>query len=157
MNNRLIRMATAAIALAGAVSLTSCDPDEEYNPSQDPSEKIEAPYVSVAEGATVDAGISTILLTYSKPVSLNPSESVTLNDAAVSASVNAEDRCIVELSVALAPGTAYTLVVPERAAAVIGSTWFAPGVTVNFSTSDAPVVPTEIGRASCRERVLRLV
>jgi len=77
-----------------------------------PSEKIEAPHVSVAEGATVDAGISTILLTYSKPVSLNPSESVTLNDAAVSASVNAEDRCIVELSVALAHGTAYTLVVP---------------------------------------------
>lgn len=144
MNNRLIRMAAAAIALAGAVSLTSCDPDEEYNPSQDPSEKIEAPHVSVAEGATVDAGISTILLTYSKPVSLNPSESVTLNDAVVSASVNAEDRCIVELSVALAPGTAYTLVVPERAAAVIGSTWFAPGVTVNFSTSDAPVVPTDI-------------
>jgi len=130
--------ATALLCVALVPVFSSCEEDEEYNPTQDPSQKIEAPSVSVSDGDVVAATVDKIVLTYAKPVALNSGVAITLNDAAVNATVNAENRCIVEVPVTLAAGTSYTLDVPEHAVAVINTTWFAPAVKVSFSTEAAP-------------------
>ena len=122
---------------AMASTFTGCK-DDEYNPVQNEADKIGAPELSVAEGETVETSVDKIVLTYAKPVSLNSLVNITLNDAAVTATVNEEDRRIVEVSVALAPGTDYTLSVPERAVAVIGTPWCAPEVTLHFATAAKP-------------------
>lgn len=142
---KLFKIAAAALLCAAMVpAFSSCDNDEVYNPEKDPSQQIGQPVVSVAEGAVVATDLSTITLTYERPVAMNTAVAVTLNDAPVSATVNTDDRRIVELSVALTAGKAYTLKVPERAFAVIGTAWFAPEVTVNFSTEAVEVPPTDI-------------
>ena len=96
---------------AMASTFTGCK-DDEYNPVQNEADKIGAPELSVAEGETVETSVDKIVLTYAKPVSLNSLVNITLNDAAVTATVNEEDRRIVEVSVALAPGTDYALGAP---------------------------------------------
>ncbi len=119
-------------------AISSCKDDSSDNTDPDESTKIGAPTVSVTEGAEVSTDMNMIVLTYAKPVTLNPSVSITLNGTAVSATLNAQDRCIVEVSVSLSAGQGYTLNVPERAVAVVGTPWFAPEVTVNFSTAAIP-------------------
>lgn len=129
------KFAAALLSAAIMWGMSSCKEDKKYDPVQDPSLKVEAPLVSVAEGEEVAAGDVTIVLTYAKPVALNSLVSITLNDEAVSATVKDENRCIVEVPVTLSAGQSYTLFVPERAVAVIGSPWFAPEVTVNFKAA----------------------
>lgn len=115
-------------------AFSSCDDDEKYNPVQDESQKIDAPVASVANGDVVSTTLSEIVLTYAKPVALNSAVAITLNDVAVAATVDPENRCEVKVPVALKAGTAYKLDVPERAVAVINTAWFAPAVSISFSS-----------------------
>lgn len=120
-------------------AFSSCEEDEKFTPSQDPSEKIEAPTTSVANGDEVATSVTEIVLTYAKPVTLNSAVSVTLNDVAVAPVISEENRCVVTIPVTLTAATSYVLDVPERAFAVIGTTWFAPAVRISFTT---PAVQT---------------
>lgn len=143
MNTKFIRSAFATLVFAAAgVAFTACEEDHgKVNTTLDPSEKIEAPAVSVAEGEEVDAATTKLItLTYAKPVALNPDVPITINDVDAKATVKADDRRIVELRPELAAGKSYKVEVNERAVAIINSTWFAPAVTLNFTTkADAPV------------------
>ena len=125
-------------------ALSSCEEDEKYNPVLDESLKVGAPTLSVEQGAVVDLDLEAITITYAKPVSLNSAAAITLNDQPVAATVNADDRREVIVPVALTAGTSYVLNVPERAVAVIGTAWFAPEVSLNFSTAAKEIPSTDI-------------
>ncbi|MDE6136267.1 MAG: hypothetical protein K2F97_02180 [Muribaculaceae bacterium] len=141
---KFLKTAVSTLLLAAmGLTFAGCEEEEVYNPVLNEADKIGAPELSVAEGAMVETSVDKIVLTYAKPVSLNSLVNITLNDAAVTATVNADDRRIVEVSVALDYATEYTLNVPERAVAAIGTSWFAPEVTLHFTTHERPVVATD--------------
>lgn len=131
----------ALAAVAGMLpAMSSCDDSHEPYVMQE-SIAVAAPTVSIAEGAVLSVTTDNVILTYSVPVVLNSAVNITLNDVAVPATLD-ESRTIVTVPLQLSYSSAYTLNVPERAVAGIGTLSFAPAVTVNFTTEARPAVVT---------------
>ncbi|MDE6452863.1 MAG: hypothetical protein K2L27_01525 [Muribaculaceae bacterium] len=142
---KIFKIAAAALLCSVMLpALSSCEEDEKYNPVLDESLKVGAPTLSVEQGAVVDLDLEAITITYAQPVSLNSAAPITLNDQPVAATVNADDRREVIVPLALTAGTSYVLNVSERAVAVIGTPWFAPEVSLNFSTAAKEIPSTDI-------------
>ncbi|MDE6109701.1 MAG: glycoside hydrolase family 26 protein, partial [Muribaculaceae bacterium] len=125
-------------AVAGLMpAMSSCDDKHDDYVLQE-SVAVAAPVISVTNGSVLPITTESITFTYAVPVVLNPSVGVTLNDQAVAATLD-ESRTVLTVPLQLSYGNDYTLRVPERAVAGIGTLSFAPETVVTFSTEARPV------------------
>lgn len=145
MKHNIFNIALLAALAAAMPAMSSCEDTHKPYELQDPT-AVAAPQVSVANGDVLPLGTESITLTYDLPVVLNSLVSITLNDAAVKASLD-ETRTVVTVPVSLSYGDTYTLIVPARAVAGIGTMSFAPEVTVSFSAEARPAPITNYAAA----------
>jgi endoglucanase len=97
---------------------------------------------SIAEGTVVDASTTTVLtLSYNNPVKVTGT-GITLNGTAVTAKTNTSSSVSVDIPLALAEGTRYTLRVAKGAiVSTTDATASAPEFTLNFATKAADDQP----------------
>ena len=142
-NHNLFRNGIKAGAL-GLLALTVAACDDEPKPDWTETAPVEFQLTgqSIAEGAVVPASTPVVTFTYSTEVAVNSLVSVTLNGVDVGAQL--ADSVTVSVALSLQKGKSYTLVIPDRAIAGIGTKTFAKGVTLNFTTEADPVVPSQV-------------
>lgn len=131
--------------LALGMSLVACDND--HTPDWNETAPFDVNFVAstVAEGAEIEVGTKTIELTYSAPVAVSQTAVITLNDDKLTDSISAEDPRVLVLRLpALKGSTDYTLTVPERTVAGIGSKTFADGLSIHFRTAGKVLPVTDI-------------
>ena len=123
--------------LALAMSLVSCDND--HKPDWNETAPFDVNFVasSVADGAEIDVATNTIELSYSAPIAVSQTSAITLNDTRLTDySISTENPNVLVLKLpALKGSTQYTLNVPERTIAGIGSKTFAEGLSIRFKTA----------------------
>ena len=104
---------------------------------------------SISEGAVVDAKTTTVLtLSYNNPVKVTGT-GITLNGVAVTAKSDKTSSVSVDIPLALAEGTSYTLKVAKGAiVSTTDATASAPAFTLNFATKAADDQPASGKEAS---------
>lgn len=131
--------------LALAMSLVSCDND--HKPDWNETAPFDVNFVasSVADGAEIDVATNTIELSYSAPIAVSQTSAITLNNDRLSDSISTENPNVLVLKLpALKGSTQYTLTVPERTIAGIGSKTFAEGLSIRFKTAGKVLPVTDI-------------
>ncbi|MDE5683338.1 MAG: hypothetical protein K2I39_03905, partial [Muribaculaceae bacterium] len=131
--------------LALGMSLVSCDNDHKPDWNETAPFDINFVAASVAEGDEIEVGTKTVELSYSAPIAVSQTAEITLNNGKLTGSVSAEDPTVLVLDLpALEGSTEYTLNVPERAVAGIGSKTFAPALAIHFRTAGKVLPVTDI-------------
>lgn len=118
--------------LSLAIGFVSCGDDDD-NSQSSPAEDITLVSSSVAEGAEIDATLTSIALTYSAGVKAAGTPAVTLNGTAVKVSRGSSLKEL-KVEVALEPGTSYTLSVPAGAIVSTTDNSQAKAFTLHFTT-----------------------
>ncbi|MBQ9356195.1 MAG: hypothetical protein IJT98_02750 [Prevotella sp.] len=108
---------------------------------------------SIDEGALVNAATTTVLtLSYSNTVAVSPDANITLNGTKLTASNSATTKMMVDIPLALQPGTAYTLVIPAGSiVSTKDAAASAPAFTLHFKTKERGAIPETPVTASTYE------
>ncbi len=135
------------ISFFAVLALTACSDGDE---SSQPVVNIALLSQSIAEGAEVDADTTTVLtLNYNNAVRVT-GNGITLNGAAVSATVGASKPTTVVIPLTLTAGTTYFLKIePGAIVSATTATVSAPSFTLNFTTKDdQPEIPIDGNEAA---------
>lgn len=138
--SRLWRAAAMSMALVASAACISCDDDHEPDWTETAPVDFAMVSSSIADNSVVDVQTYLASFTYDAPIVINPSVDITLNGEPLMTELLDEKTLQVRFS--LRAGRSYTLEIPTRAIAGVGTKTFAPGVTVKFST---PAIATNFG------------
>lgn len=137
--------------LSGALafSFTACDDDHAPDWEQQSPFDVKLVSMSVENGATLPCNGSVIDFTYSAPIALSMQTPILLNDQPIANQDKAAtvvDGNILRLELPnLLENTDYTLVIPERVVAGVGSQTFAPEVKLSFVTPEGDIQVSPFG------------
>lgn len=128
------------------------------NDDHNPDWETQSPYAvtlestSVADGATVSTAGGVIDFNFTSNVVLNPEVGLTLNDVVIPNNTHKVEvvngRTLRVTLGALEENTSYTLAIPDRAVAGLGSMTFVSPVALHFTTSGAVLPEVSVGALS---------
>lgn len=137
------------VSVFAAFAFTACDDDHNPDWSEPAPFDVRLESTSLADGATVAPDSAVIDFTYSAEVALNTAVDLTLNGEPIpnrTEAVSIVDGKTVRIKLKnLTPLTDYTVALPERAVAGVGSMTFAPATQLSFRTSEGKTVVTDFG------------
>lgn len=124
------------------ISLSNCGKDDSGEEEPKPQE-LAITSVSIAEGSTIPASTEKIEVVYNQAIVLNTRVQITLNGVGVSTATIEDGKKIVA-RLNLEEGSSYIFNIPGNAVTAVGSTKFAPSLTVNFKTDGKPADDSKV-------------